>query len=362
MIKVNIYKSLIAALDAGKKAVLVTTMTKNEDRQTLPQKTLFTEEDLNNPIPADKQEEFLIRKAQKVLISGNLQLLKGTKQELVLVEPYFPEPRLIVLGGGHIAQPLAEFGAKTGFSVTIVDDRPSFANTERFPDADTVLCESFDRCFDVLNVGSSAFVVIVTRGHRHDLKCLRQTLRYNTAYTGMIGSERRVQGIKTQLLTEGVSQEKLDAVYSPIGLDIGAVTPEEIALAIIAQVIRVRRVSSALKNEKGIQKANWPEYDREVLVELSKEEEDPKALVTVVAATGSVPRNPGAKMIVWPYGKIIGSIGGGCSEGEVINIARDVIRKGGYHLQRIDMTASIAEEEGMVCGGIMQALIEYYGV
>jgi len=95
-------------------------------------------------------------------------------------------------------------------------------------------------------------------------------------------------------------------------------------------------------------------------MELCKEENSPKAIITIVSTKGSVPRKEGAKMIVWPYGKILGSIGGGCSEGEVINTARDVLRNGGYQIQSIDMTGAIAEDEGMVCGGIMDVIIEYF--
>jgi xanthine dehydrogenase accessory factor len=153
------------------------------------------------------------------------------------------------------------------------------------------------------------------------------------------------------LESEGYQKEKLDKVYAPIGLEIGAVTPEEIAIAIIAQVINSRR--------KGSEKVNWPETDMDVLAELSKEDKDPRALITIISTKGSVPREAGAKMLVWPDGKIVGSIGGGCSEAGVINIARDVIGNKGCQIKDIDMTASIAEEEGMVCGGIMQVLIEY---
>ncbi|SHJ66379.1 xanthine dehydrogenase accessory factor [Geosporobacter subterraneus DSM 17957] len=355
----NAYKSLLNELDAGKKAVMVTIMNdKGNDRNVSPEKILLTEENLRVYTSIDKLDTLIYQKAQYALETGNIQFIKEQDTITYLIEPYFPEPRLIVLGGGHIAKPLVELGARVGFLVTVIDDRPSFANKERFPDAEKVICESFEKCFNLFHINKSAYVVIVTRGHRHDMDCLRKALKYHAAYIGMIGSKRRVKSVKEQLLSEGYSQEQLNKVNAPIGLDIGAVTPDEIAISIIAQVISYRRLANTLSGSAASPKINWPELDRTVLEELSKGENDPKAVVTVASTKGSVPRKAGAKMLVWPYGKTLGSIGGGCSEGEIIHIARDVIRDGGHRVHSIDMTGEVAEEEGMVCGGVMEVLIE----
>lgn len=354
----NAYKSLLNELDAGKKAVMVTIMNDKGNDRNSPKKILLTEECLRVYNSIDDLNEIICQKAQYALESGNIQFVKGQNTITHLIEPYFPEPRLIVLGGGHIAKPLVEFGARLGFLVTVIDDRPSFANEGRFPDAEKVICESFEKCFDLLAINESAYVVIVTRGHRYDLDCLRQVLKYHAAYIGMIGSKRRVKSVMEQLISEGYSQEQLCKVNAPIGLSIGAVTPDEIAISIIAQVISYRRLAGAQSGSMSSLKINWPELDRTVLEELSKGENDPKAVVTVISTKGSVPRKAGAKMLVWPYGKTLGSIGGGCSEGEIIHIARDVSRDGGYRTHSIDMTAEVAEEEGMVCGGVMKVVIE----
>ena len=212
-----------------------------------------------------------------------------------------------------------------------------------------MICEGFDRCFPLLNINRFTFVVIITRGHRHDLDCLRQVLGFDTAYTGMIGSKRRVRAAMEQMLGEGFAKEKLDAVRAPIGLDINAQTPEEISVSILSELIKYKRRLAS---------ANWPELDREVLEELGKAGQEPRALITIVETKGSVPREIGAKMIVWSYGKIIGSIGGGCSEGAVIQTAYEVIRNGGCKTQDVDMTGDTAAEEGMVCGGTMRVVIE----
>ncbi|MCG1025179.1 XdhC/CoxI family protein [Dehalobacter sp.] len=339
----NIYQNLLTALNAGKKVVMVTKM------ESCFSKTLYTEDNLN--------QSALHPLLQKALTIGELQRVEDPEQKLTIIEPFFPQPRLLVFGGGHIAKPVSEFGVKLGFSVTVVDDRLSFANKERFPDADQVICESFEKCFDILDFNAYTYVVIVTRGHRHDLQCLREVVQKKWAYAGMIGSRRRVQSIKTQLLEEGYAQEVINKINAPIGLEIGAVTPEEIAVSILGQVISFRRLQNPKLGKESAQNS-WTEFDRDVIEELSRDKNDKKALVTVISAKGSVPRKAGAKMLVWPDGRILGSIGGGCSEGAVIQTALDIILNGGYKIQKIDLTGLLAEDEGMVCGGMMQVLIE----
>lgn len=357
----NLYRNLREELSAGRKAVVITPLNNNDFQTKTPsKKILFTEEMLRTHNHIYDFSQLVYEKSKYTLDTGTLQVITDSGNEPYLIEPYFPQPRLIVLGGGHIAKPLVEFGSKAGYSVTVIDDRPSFANNARFPTAEKVICESFEKCFDLINLNKSAFVVIITRGHRHDMHCLRQVLKHDTAYLGMIGSKRRVKGVMDQLLNEGYSQEKLDKVNAPIGLEIGAVTPEEIAFSIIAQVIKYRRLVNQSKGNTNLHKSNWPDFDQDVLAELCEEDDSPKAIVTIISTKGSVPRKAGAKMLVYPYGKISGSIGGGCSEGDVIISARDLLRTGGYKFQTVDMTGDVAEAEGMVCGGIMDVIIEYF--
>lgn len=357
-LKENVYRNLLDTLNAGEKAVIITKVSQDiKESNSLKELFLFDRENsfVNNSL---NLEDILLQKAQYSLETGNLQFLKSPDTGFILFEPYFPEPQLIVLGGGHIAKPLVEFAAKVGFRVTVVDDRPSFANTSRFPLAEKAICESFENCFKLLNLNNSSFVVIVTRGHKHDMFCLKESLKYNTAYVGMIGSKRRINIVFEQLRSEGYSQEQIKNVNAPIGLEIDAVTPEEIAVSILAQVISFRRKKKTM-SDKFSTKVSWPEFDRIVIDELAKGIKVPKAIVTVISTRGSVPRKAGAKMIVFPDGRTLGSIGGGCSEGEVINTARDIIKSGGYHIQNVDMTGYVAEEEGMVCGGVMEVVIEF---
>lgn len=338
-----LYQKAAKEIDAGRRIVIVSKC--DLSTSAAPEKQLFTVEELAKAQAPTEAIEL----AQAALSKGKLQYLRTAQGNILLAEPFFPESQLIILGGGHIAVPLAEFSAKCGFAVTVVDDRPSFANKGRFPLARRVLCERFETCFPLLNINPSTFVVIITRGHRHDLDCLRKVLPLETAYTGMIGSRRRVKGAMAQLAGEGFTNEMLERVHAPIGLSIGAITPEEISISILAQLIAIKRGQGAL---------NWPELDRALLNELGLESQERRALVTIVESKGSTPREAGAKMIVWPHGKIMGSIGGGCSESAVMQTAYDVIRSGICQSVDIDMTGDVAEDEGMVCGGTMKVLIE----
>jgi xanthine dehydrogenase accessory factor len=358
-VNASVYRSLKYELDNGKKAVVVTFL---EDcangLKSSRSKMILTEEQLYAHERIPFLDETTAKQAKLALEEGNLQYFQGSNGVEVLIEPYFPMPRLIVLGGGYIAKPLVEFGAKAGFLVTVFDDRPMFANKDRFPFAEKVICGSFDHCLTQIDLNEYSFVVIMTREHRHDLDCLKQVLNHKTAYTGMIGSKRSVDSVKKQLMNEGCPEELIDKINAPVGIEIGAVTPEEIAISIIAQVIRYRRFENISKDETALVKARWPELDQLVLEELCKDTREQKALVTIIETKGSVPRKAGTKMLVWSYGMTMGSIGGGYAEGEIINAAWQIIGSSKCTIHDIDITGQIAEEEGMVCGGIMRALIE----
>lgn len=281
-------------------------------------------------------------------------------QKKIVVEPFGRQERLIILGGGHVSLALAEFSAKTGFLVTVVDDRPSFANKVRFPFARQVICDSFERAIESLEITSSDYIAILTRGHRHDAVCLRKLYEQeNPWYLGMIGSRRRVRELKRQLIEEdGVSEQWLENIHSPIGLNIGAITPEEIAVCILAELIETKRKSTSGR------KVMQSDIDMDVIKKLAYVPENrlqvQKAIITILETKGSAPRKAGAKMIVYENGIIEGTIGGGCAEASIMQEAREIIKDGGYKICEVDMTGGIAEDEGMVCGGKMKVLIEKY--
>lgn len=283
-------------------------------------------------------------------------LFSGTddpsEKEADFVEYYKPEERLIILGGGHVSWPLALFGAECGFAVTVVDDRPSFANSERFPKARQILCESFERCFDKLHITSNDYAAVVTRGHRYDMDCLRALLSgTEPAYMGMMGSKRRVAGVRELLISEGYRKEAIDRIHMPIGLSIGALSPAEIAVSILSEMIQNRR------NAVSAFEMPAADTDFRVLEKLAEESES-YAVATVLSVKGSTPRRSGAKMIIYPEGRIYGSIGGGCAEAQVIREALKYIGTGRFTVITVDMTKDVSEEDVMVCGGVMDVLIE----
>ncbi len=153
----------------------------------------------------------------------------------------FNKFQAIVLGGGHISQPLVQILSLLDFDVTVIDDRPDFANQARFPGAAKVICESFQPALKKLTIGNDTALIIVTRGHRYDLDCLRAIIGEKARYLGMIGSKRRVLEIINLLKEEGAPDGFAEQLRAPIGLDIEAETPAEIAVSIAAEVVSVFR-------------------------------------------------------------------------------------------------------------------------
>jgi xanthine dehydrogenase accessory factor len=163
----------------------------------------------------------------------------------VFVEPILPPPMLFIFGGGHISAALARVAHQAGFSIGIADDRDTFANAERFPMASEIYT-SYEDAFEKIRPNSATYIVIVTRGHKDDMRVLSwavgtESRGFSPCYVGMIGSKRKVLSIYKALEMDGVSPDKFERVHAPVGLDIGALTPEEIAVSITAEIIAVRR-------------------------------------------------------------------------------------------------------------------------
>ncbi len=158
----------------------------------------------------------------------------------LLLEPILGQPVVYIFGGGHVSQKLAPLAVMAGFGLVVADDRPEWANRQRFPQAREIWNRPLEKVLDGEDLGPQAYIVIVTRGHLYDKEVLAQALRQNAAYVGMIGSKRKRAMIYQALAQEGFSAEQLNAVHSPIGLAIGAETPEEIAISIAAELVAVR--------------------------------------------------------------------------------------------------------------------------
>ena len=335
----NVYQDILKKLEAGE-AVALETVVRGESGTI-----------------ADGFSRRLTPVAPREDLKGRMVAAVTAEQTeggLRVTEPMLPQERLLVLGGGHIALHVVEFAAKCGFSVIVADDRPDFANRARFPLAQEVICDSFENAIRSVKLTPYDYVVIITRGHRHDADCLRVLLPgVRTAYLGLIGSRRRVKGLMEMLAEEGYSTERMEEICTPIGLPIGAITPQEIAISILSELIAYKRLPEHGKGRCVC------DSDMELsTLRYLAENNDPKAIVTVIETKGSTPREAGAKMAVSPLGKVTGSIGGGCSEGAVIHDAVRLIGTGRYRIIDIDLTGDVAESDGMVCGGTMKVLVE----
>jgi xanthine dehydrogenase accessory factor len=168
----------------------------------------------------------------------------------VMVELFEAPARLVVVGGGHVGLAVATLGELCGMSVAVFDDREEFANRERFPMAEHVFAGDTAAALDAFDLGPSDYVVLVSRGHQLDETALRHTVTRGAAYVGMIGSRRRTQTVLQHLRDEGIDARALDAVRTPVGLDLGAETPEEIAVSILAEIIMERRGGSGARMVK----------------------------------------------------------------------------------------------------------------
>ena len=166
----------------------------------------------------------------------------------IFVEPILPTPYLYIFGAGHVSLSLSKVAKIAGFSTIIIDDRDTYANKERFPEAVEIYAEEYEKVFELLRPNSSSFLIAVTRGHRDDMRVLRWAVETPARYVGMIGSKRKVIEIVKFLEGEGVPSSALARVHAPIGLEIGAITPEEIAVSVVAEMIAVRR--NALEDVK----------------------------------------------------------------------------------------------------------------
>jgi xanthine dehydrogenase accessory factor len=162
----------------------------------------------------------------------------------IMVEVFEAPARLLIVGGGHVGLAMATLGELCGMSVAVFDDREEFANPDRFPMAEQIFATDTAAALDAFDIGASDYIVLVSRGHQMDELALRHVVGRGAAYVGMIGSRRRTQTVLQHLRDEGIDVRALDAVHTPIGLDIGAETPEEIAVSILAEVIMERRGGS----------------------------------------------------------------------------------------------------------------------
>jgi xanthine dehydrogenase accessory factor len=185
----------------------------------------------------------MLEREEPLYLSLESKLEAFPELEGFLVEAFHAEPTLVIFGAGHVAQPLCNIAAMAGFRVVVVDNRAEFASRERFPDSSEILLCEPEEAFTRLDPGPGHYLVSVTRGHLEDRKVIEHALRFPAAYIGMIGSKRKVKLLWEELKARGVEPDALERVHAPIGLEIGAETPAEIAVSILAEMIQTRRAA-----------------------------------------------------------------------------------------------------------------------
>jgi xanthine dehydrogenase accessory factor len=238
-------RSILAITRHGGAGVVVTRLDPGSWQHAQIPKMLLEKEGEGVDAPAGGQELVTtVRGHMERLLASRLPAIlafeEGGSKGEVFVEPLISDPVLYIFGGGHVSQKIVPFAGAVGFRVVVIDDRKEFANVEQFPQANEVHQYPFAGVLERFPVDEFSYIVIVTRGHIHDKVVLEQSLSTLAGYVGMIGSRRKRDMIYEALLEEGFTKEDLSRVHAPIGLDIGAETPEEIAVSIVAQLIQVR--------------------------------------------------------------------------------------------------------------------------
>lgn len=324
--KENIVISIISGINIGCKVILSDgeiIFTNNENIEWKQFKEL---------IPKSKKSQVVTKDGQKIYIE-------------FIGKSY----KVVICGAGHVSISAIKMCKLLDLPVTVIDDRLSFVNNALAAGADKVLCEPFEDALSKIEGDKGTFFIIVSRGHRYDQICLEKIIAKESSYIGMIGSKLRVAKVLNYLEEKGISREKLNEVYTPIGLKIKAETPAEIAVSIMAEIIEVKN--------KEIGTGTYTDELIESIID-DKHKDVPKALVTIVSSKGSVPRKAGTKMAVFLDGTMIGTIGGGCVESNIIQNSYSTIDNKKCQLVKVDMTGKEAEDDGMVCGGIVEIFIE----
>ena len=255
----------------------------------------------------------------------------GQDVSMLRKEWFFPQPRLVICGGGHVAKEVAALAAHLDFSVTVIDDRPDLATRERFPTAERVICDSYENLEAYLE--QDACYVVVTPDHKADLQCVSTILPTQYRYLGMIGSKKKVAATFENLRAAGFTEAQIGTIRAPIGLPIGAVTPAEIAVSILGQIIQEKN------------KYHAASVDRALLAHRSA-----GMLCVITEKHGSAPRGLGSMMFVGSD-TILGTIGGGEPEYLAIRHARETP---GFSLEEYTLNRASSNGLDMICGGTIK--------
>jgi len=233
---------ILEAYDGGEPVSLATVVNSPSRPELLGAKLLLrVDGTVSGTLGSETLDEPAIEIARRVAEIGNTESISTDDGTEIFVEGFTTPPTLVMVGGGHVGKATADLANFLGYRVYVVDDRPEFSNEERFTYAEQTIVTPYEYWSDLLSINVNTFVVVATRGHRYDDMALESALKTRARYIGLLGSRRKTLMIYRRLLEQGSTKERIREVYAPIGLNIGALTPEEIAVSIMSEVIMVRR-------------------------------------------------------------------------------------------------------------------------
>ncbi len=254
-------------------------------------------------------------------------------------------PELVICGAGHVALALSTIAQSVDFTVTVIDDRSEFAENSRFGKNVTVICDNFEHALRALP-GTYRWYAVMTRGHKDDETCVKNILKGTFMYVGMMGSRAKIAYARERLLNEGCTREQLDAIHTPIGLAIGAQTPQEIAVSIAAELVQERSKLGCTYLDAAVYDALL--YDRKKMT-----------VATIIKKEGSAPRGAGSCLATDCAGQVYGTVGGGSIEAAVISEAAGMKTGCEPFVKSYGLSSSDASGLGMVCGGTVTVLFEH---
>lgn len=256
-------------------------------------------------------------------------------------------PELVICGAGHVGAACVRIAATLDMHITCIEDRQDFADLAKQMGAHTVICGRYEDELDKIEGSETTYFLTMTRAHAFDQNCLEKILRKPFAYVGMLGSAGKIRKLRSNLEEKGIPGELFDKVHTPVGIDISASTPEEIAIAVLAEIISVKNTG------KVITKA----FDHEQLDAIAADKGQP-ILATLIRKHMPSPRDPGTKMVITSDGEKWGTIGGGAAEAQALKIAGEHMNDPDFVTEIITVGDEEKAGDGMVCGGVIDVLFE----
>lgn len=256
-------------------------------------------------------------------------------------------PELVVCGAGHVGSACIRAASSLDMHITCIEDREEFAKVAEKMGAHEVLIGDYAEILDGISGGDNYYFLAMSRAHAFDEVCLEKILKKKFAYVGMLGSSGKIRKVRSDLEKKGIPGDVFDKVHTPVGLDISANTPEEIAIAVMAEIISVKNTGKVISSA----------FDHEQLDAIAADPGDP-LLLTVIRKHMASPRDPGTKMVVTSDGQKIGTIGGGAAEHQALKIAREYIADPSFITEIFTVGDPGKAADGMVCGGVIDVLFE----